>query len=118
MRDLRVADLRALNQSVLLLNGDGDEAGFSQQLALALETLIPSELAAVETFDRTGAWKDRLLGDPDGVISKHFDAFLRLEERTPSSPPSSMGNWAARAFAYLMSLSEADYESLRSMTSS
>jgi DNA-binding CsgD family transcriptional regulator len=86
MRDLRVCDLRAINESVLLLNSDDDQAGFSRRLSFALATLVPCELAAVESFDRSSAWKERLLGDPGGIISQHFAAFQRLGGTHPLFP--------------------------------
>ncbi len=92
MRDLGVLDLRALNESVLILNSTRRQESLAERLASALSYLIRFDLAAVECFDNAGVWVERLLGDSDGLIEKHFAAFHRLGTTHPLFPAFLSGH--------------------------
>jgi len=86
MYKMPTSDFWALNKSVLALNRDDLAETFAERLAGALSTLVNSELAAVECFDRTAVWTGRLLGDPEGLVERYFPAFLRLGRTHPLFP--------------------------------
>jgi DNA-binding CsgD family transcriptional regulator len=83
---------------VLLLNGNDSIESFAERLSLALGVLVPSDLAAVERFDRSAMWTDHLLRDSGGVIDKHFAAFLRLGATHPLFPAFLSGNMRSKPF--------------------
>ena len=91
MYSMRISDFRALNESVLILGSTSSPEDTPKALEAALSVLIPSDLAAVECFNSQMIWKGRLLGDSEGLIERHFPAFLEHCLSHPLFPAFTSG---------------------------
>lgn len=91
MNNLRLQDLRALNESVLALHSDARAQTLPKRLQHALSLLIPTDILAVERFDGSAEWTGRFLGDPAPVLERYFPAFLTVGYSHPLFPLFKLG---------------------------
>jgi DNA-binding CsgD family transcriptional regulator len=56
-----------------------------------MSLLIPTDILAVERFDRGAVWKGRFLGNPAPLLNRHFPAFLNVGSTHPLFPLFRLG---------------------------
>ena len=66
---------------ILRYSGSGDSV--YSRIGRAVTSIIPSEISAIEVFDRSGDYAERRWADPEPSIRQHYERFLAYRAEYP-----------------------------------